>query len=79
MTGQLIFEPTRPKAGTVKAAVLNLLRAYPDGLCRRDFANHDIYEVANRIGELQRDGWIIVNRPCKRHAHKHRLVEYYLA
>lgn len=75
---QLTFDPIQPKPGTVKAAVLNLLLAYPDGLCRRDFAQHDIYELSNRIGELEADGWVVHKGKCERHRHRHQFTLYKL-
>lgn len=75
---QLTFDPIKPKSGTVKAAVLNLLRYHPDGLCRRDFANQDIYELSNRIGELEDDGWVIEKGKCERHNHRHPFTLYSL-
>lgn len=73
---QLTLDPIQPKPGSVKAAVLNLLMAYPDGLCRRDFANEDIFELSNRIGELQADGWIIHKSRCEKHHHRQRFTLY---
>lgn len=71
--------PVVPKVGTVQRAVLNLL-SYHEAFCRREFAQHDIYEVSARIGELRRLGWHIGSRPCKRHEHQSRngLIEYFL-
>jgi hypothetical protein len=78
--GQLTLDPIWPKQGSVKAAVLNFILARPDGSCRRDFAEIDVYEVSARIGELQKDGWQISNRPCSRHQHRpeSHFVEYSL-
>ena len=59
-------------------AVLQLLRAYPDGVCRRVFAQHDIFEVAARIGELRADGFFIEGNLCKRHRHRSKLYSYRL-
>jgi hypothetical protein len=75
---QLTFEPRKPKPSTVKAAVLHYLQAHPEGRCRRDFASIDIYELANRIGELEADGWIIGKGKCERHNHRHPFTLYQL-
>lgn len=75
---QLTFDTMEPPKGTVRSSVLNLLRAYPDGLCREDFASGHIYEVSARIGELQKLGWAITTSPCRRHQHRTRIVEYRL-
>ena len=64
------------KPGT--RAVLNLLRAYPDGICRRVFAQHDIYEPSARIGELRDQGFWVDTQPCRRHRHRNRVVSYTL-
>ena len=58
--------------------VYDLLRWFPDGRCRRDFAHVDVYEVSNRIGELRDAGFIIGVRPCRRHNHRTGVVEYRL-
>lgn len=80
MTGQLTFEPTRPKAGTLQAAVLELLYTYRGGICRRTAVEAlDCYELPARIVELTKLGWMIGKRKCKRHPHRHPFVEYYLA
>lgn len=72
-------EPIRPKPDSVKAAVLNLLSAFPDGLCRRDFVVYaEIYELSNRIGELEDDGWVIEKGKCERHNHRHPFTLYKL-
>jgi hypothetical protein len=72
--------PQEPKPGTVKASIMQLLRQHPEGLCRRNWAQYDIYEVSARIGELQRDGWVIGIRRCSRHDHRKapHMVEYFL-
>lgn len=76
--GQLSLEPLMPKPGSVKAAVLHLLQSRPEGMCRRDFANEDIYELSNRIGELQADGWVILKGRCQRHNHRQKFTLYSL-
>ena len=58
--------------------VLDLLRWNPDGMCRRTFANHDVWEVSARVGELERAGFTVSRRPCNRHNHRTRVVEYRL-
>ncbi len=59
--------------------VLHLLRGYPDGMCRRTFAQHDIYEVSARIGELADAGYLVGKGRCTVHHHKRRFVSYMLA
>lgn len=78
MSDQLTFDPIQPKPGSVKSAVLHYLQAYPDGRCRRDFALIDIYELSNRIGELEADGWVIQKGKCERHNHRHPFTLYKL-
>ena len=79
LPGQLTLDPLWPKKGTVKAGVLNLMMAMPEGICRRDAANLiDVYELSNRIGELQADGWIIHKARCERHNHRQRFTLYHL-
>ena len=55
-------------------AVYALLDQYRiSGQCRRDFAHADIYEVSNRIGEIeQRLGVSISREPCRQQTHRHR-------
>lgn len=76
LPGQLTLNPIKPKLGTVKAVVLGELLANPDGRCRRDFALIDVYEVSNRIGELEKDGWFIAKGKCERHNHRHPFTLY---
>lgn len=62
-------------------AVYSILAGRPyDGACRRDFAlEYEIYEVSNRISELeQRLGIEIERTPCKVHPHRRRLIRYRL-
>lgn len=78
MTGQMAFTPIKPKEGTLKAAVLELLRI-KDGLCRRSAVQElDCYELASRIGELRALGYTIGTRRCERHHHRQRFTEYFL-
>ena len=50
--------------------VYEVLRHHPYGACRRIFADHDIYEVANRISEIERRLGIVIDRePCRSHPH----------
>lgn len=60
-------------------AVYALLDGHPDGQCRRDMAMHDIWEVANRIGEIETRLGIVIERfRCTTHPHRHRVVRYRL-
>jgi len=58
--------------------VLQLLRAHPDGRCRRDFAQADVYEVSARILELQAEGAFVERTVCKRHRHRSKIYNYRL-
>lgn len=59
--------------------VYDLLLARPDGVCRRTFAMHDVYEVSNRISEIEQRLSITIERErCTRHGHRHRVVRYSL-
>jgi len=79
MTGQLTLDPVWPKEDTAKSAVLHLMLAHPDGICRRDAVNYiDCYELSARIGELQADGWQIHKSRCERHGHRQRFTLYSL-
>lgn len=58
-----------------------LLYARQDGrgMCRRSFALQDVYEVSNRISEIeQRLGITIERERCTVHDHRHRVVRYKL-
>jgi len=61
-------------------AVYGILDANPySGACRRDFAMHDIWELSNRISEIeQRLGITIHRERCRVHDHRHRVVRYRL-
>lgn len=79
LPGQLTLNPVWPKEGTVKASVLELLLTHPEGICRRNAAQIDVYELSNRIGELAADGWAIVREPrCRNHFHNQRFTLYRL-
>lgn len=69
--------PIEPKAGTVKAQLLAMLRSR-EGICRRDAASADVYELSNRIGELAKDGWPIQRTTCERHQHRQLFTLYSL-
>lgn len=57
--------------------VWGMLSAYPDGVCRRDFAEVDIWEVSNRISEIEaRLGVSIIRDKCERHGHRNPVVLY---
>lgn len=72
MTGKRSLKPSA-------MVVLHLLRGYPDGMCRRQFADHDVYEPAARITELKRAGYLFESRQCGLHAHQRRMLSYRLA
>ena len=59
--------------------VLHLLRGYPVGMCRRQFAAHDVYEPAARITELKRAGYLFESAQCAAHTHQRRMLSYRLA
>ena len=48
-------------------------------MCRRTFAQHDIYEVSARIGELEDAGYLVGKGRCLLHHHKRRFTSYMLA
>lgn len=79
MNQNRLFEPIKPKAGTLQAAVLELLYLRREGVCRRDAVDVlDCYELSARIGELTDRGYRIEKRPCQRHYHRRRFVQYFL-
>lgn len=51
-----------------------------DGACRRDFAaDLDVYEISNRIGEIEaRLGITIERERCRIHKHRTAFVRYRL-
>lgn len=60
-------------------AVYGMLSAYPDGVCRRDFAEVDVWEVSNRIGEIESRLGITIHRDrCKKHNHRRPVTLYRL-
>lgn len=64
-----------------QAAVYLILAGRPyDGACRRDFAlEYEIYEVSNRIGEVERRLGITIERArCRKHAHRRPVTLYRL-
>lgn len=65
----------------LQAAIFDYMNARPyDGACRRDFAlDLDVYEVANRIAEIEARLGIKVGRDrCTAHGHRVRFVRYSL-
>lgn len=47
--------------------------------CRRDFAQFDLWEISNRISEIEGRLGITINRDrCTTHNHRHRVVRYSL-
>lgn len=77
------YEPLRDpydRLTPTQSYVYALLDGRPlDGLCRRDFALHDVYEVSNRISEIeQRLGIEIERERCRIHKHRHRVIRYRL-
>jgi hypothetical protein len=71
--------PTRTKILKPSAlVVLHLLRGYPDGMCRRQFAAHDVYEPAARLTELKRAGFVFESSQCVVHHHQRRMLSYRL-
>lgn len=59
--------------------VWSILHGRPGGACRRDFADFDVFEVSNRISEIeQRLGITIQRAPCEAHSHRRRIIRYSL-
>lgn len=46
-------------------------------MCRLDFAHADVWEVSNRIGEIESRLGITIERDrCKKHAHRRPVTLY---
>lgn len=61
-----------------QAAVWVILRR-PGGACRLEFALEDVWEVSNRVAEVeQRLGVEVRRERCTSHDHRHRVVRYSL-
>lgn len=59
--------------------VFDILHGRPGGACRREFALFDVWEVSNRISEIEaRLGITIQRSRCVQHPHRHRVVRYSL-
>ena len=59
--------------------VYGILYGAPQGACRRDFAQFDVWEISNRISEIEgRLGITISRERCRKHDHRHRVVRYSL-
>lgn len=72
VVGSDVLSPTQ-------RAVWELLMARPDGMCRRDFSAHDVWEVSNRISEIEAKLRVEIARErCWKHLHRHRVVLYRL-
>lgn len=67
------------KLTVTQAFVYSILWGRPNGACRRDFALYDVWEVSNRISEIEARLNITINRArCTVHQHRHRVVRYSL-
>lgn len=70
---------TRKPLTPGQRAVYGILYGRPNGACRRDFALFDIWEVSNRISEIEsRLGISIQRERCTAHSHRHRVTRYKL-
>ena len=57
--------------------VYSLLLVNREGMCRLDFAHADVWEVSNRIGEIEdRLGITIERERCRKHNHRHAVTLY---
>lgn len=57
--------------------VYSLLLVNREGLCRLDFAHADVWEVSNRIGEIEdRLGITIERGRCTKHNHRRPVTLY---
>jgi hypothetical protein len=61
-------------------AVYNILKSNPQGLCRRDWAQRDFYEIHARFCELRAEGIVVSSEVCRKtgHFHKGRVHVYRL-
>ena len=72
-------DPVNGALTPTQGAIWNLLRTHPAGLCRRDLARWDFWEVSNRISEIEDRLGIVVRRErCVDHPHRHRVIRYSL-
>ena len=72
-------EPSRASEGALTGAqaVVWSLVSRPGGACRRDLALVDVWELSNRISEIEdRLGIEIRRGRCVVHQHRHRVVRY---
>lgn len=70
---------TMTRLSPTQRYVYNILEARGSGACRRDFAAFDVWEVSNRISEIEARLNITINRAkCTVHQHRHRVVRYSL-
>lgn len=68
---------TADKLTPTQRYVYTLLLVNRDGMCRLDWAKADVWEVSNRIGEIeQRLGITIERDRCKRHNHRNAVTLY---
>lgn len=69
--------PLRPLTPT-QTAVYEILLARPyEGACRRTMATFDIFEVSNRISEIEDRLGITIRRDrCTLHAHRRPFTRY---
>lgn len=57
--------------------IYSLLLVNREGMCRLDFAHADVWEVSNRIGEIEdRLGITIERERCRKHNHRHAVTLY---
>ena len=83
MTGQGVL-PVDPGATEglltpTQRAVWELLKR-PEGICRRTAAMADVFELANRISEIEdRLGIKLERDRCRLHDHRHHLTRYRIA
>lgn len=77
MNSQRLVDPYS-KLTPTQAAVFSLLDSRPyDGICRRDAAQHDIFELSARIGEIEdRLGITVIRERCRVHSHRKPFKRY---
>lgn len=68
---------TADKLTETQRYVYSLLLVNREGMCRLDFAHADVWEVSNRIGEIEdRLGITIERGRCTKHNHRHAVTLY---